>query len=196
MTRSSYIIAFLLLPLGLLQEPSKDAAPPEDIESARVELQKKWAVDGLIKPKEVLRRGSELFARELDEQSEEDLQALVKQANAAANYVGVILDEYASYYSDNYRSELIQKRVAQYHDAYVSLSNRLKTLRDQAYFNLGKKAAARGEEISAFFLFRDAFRFSSFTEPQGDHKGIRYLAEIEMKKLLDIEGIGTFLYWE
>jgi hypothetical protein len=196
MSRSSYMLAFLLLPLGLLQEPSQEAAPPEDIETARVELQKRWGVEGLVKPKEVLRLSSELLAKNLEDQSEEELRALAKQANAAANYVGFILEEYASYHRENYRYEFVQKKVAPYHDAYVSLTNRLRDSRNKCYFNLGKKAASRGDEIVAFFLFRDALRLSSFDEPEGDHKGIRYLAEIEMKKLLEIEGIGTFLYWE
>jgi hypothetical protein len=61
---------------------------------------------------------------------------------------------------------------------------------------LAKRTAERGDEVTAFFLFRDAYRLSSFTEDEGDHKGIRYLAEIEMKKLLGLQDIDTFIYWK
>ncbi len=72
----------------------------------------------------------------------------------------------------------------------------MKSYRNRAYFNVGKKAADRGDEITAFFYYRDAFRLSPFDEETGDHKGIRYYAEIQMKKLLGIEDVSTFLYWK
>ncbi len=39
-----------------------------------------------------------------------------------------------------------------------------------------------GVFLLAVLTFRDAYRFSSFTYEQGDHKGMRYQAEVEMEK--------------
>ena len=72
----------------------------------------------------------------------------------------------------------------------------MKSHRNQAYFNLGLKAAERGDEIGAFFYFRDAYRLSSFTEGGKTREGMRYRSEMEMKKLLGIEEIGTFVDWQ
>ena len=156
---------------------------------------KRWGVDGLSKPSDVDAKAKKILSHPLAEQSDDDLRELAAQANAAANFVGFILEEYQEYYRDNYRYDFVQEKVTPFHDAYVLLSNRLKAYRDQAYFNLGKKAAQRGDEVMAFFLFRDAYRLSIFAEDQGDHKGIRYRAELEIKKLLGLEGMGTFVYW-
>lgn len=186
-------ILIIMLHLPLLAT-AQDAQPKEDIDAARAEMLKRWEV-GLIKPSTVETEAL-ILSRPLTEQSDEELRELAKQANAAANFVDFILDEYQEYYRDNYRYEFVQKAVTPFHDAYVKLSNRLKSYRNQAYFNLGKKAAARGDEMTAFLLFRDAYRLSSFTEAEGDHKGMRYLAEIEMKKLLGIDHLGTFIYWK
>lgn len=177
-----------------LSVPAQDTSS-EDIEAARSEMLKRWGVDGLVKPSDVEVEAKTIFERPLTEQTDDDLRELAEQANAAANFVGFILEEYQEYYRDNYRYDFVQEKVAPFHDAYVGLSNRLKTYRNRAYFNLGKRAAQRGDEMTAFLLFRDAYRLSSFTEDQGDRKGIRYLAEVEMKKLLDINEIGTFVYW-
>ena len=168
----------------------------EDIEATRSKLQKHWGADGLSKPRDVDTQAKKILDLPLAEQNDDDLRRLAKQANAAANYVGFILEEYQEYYRDKYRYDFIREKVAPFHDAYVQLTNRLKAYRDQAYFNLGKKAAQRGDEVMAFFLFRDAYRLSPFTEEQGDHKGMRYQAELEIKKLLGLEEIDTFIYWK
>jgi hypothetical protein len=61
---------------------------------------------------------------------------------------------------------------------------------------LGLKHKKAGNEVQAFFYFRDALRLSSFTEPEGDHKGIRYQAENQMKELLGVKDVKTFVYWK
>jgi len=171
-------------------------AQEEDIEAVRLEMLERWGIEGLAQPKQVELKAQALFAKSLAEQPDVELETLAKQANAAANFVGFILEEYQEYYRDNYKYDFVQKKMAPFHDAYVRLSNKLLHYRNQAYFNLAQKAVQRGDKLKAFFLYRDAFRLSSFSEEDGDHKGIRYQAEIEMKKLLGIEDIGTFLYWK
>ena len=74
------------------------------------------------------------------------------QARAVWNRAS-ILNEYQDYRRDNYRYDFVVKKLAPFHDAYVELSNRMKSYRNQAYFNLGRKAAERGDEIAAFDWF-------------------------------------------
>ncbi|TJY58886.1 hypothetical protein E4T66_14910 [Sinimarinibacterium sp. CAU 1509] len=193
--RTVLVAAVVVLGFSPLPAPAQDAKA-EDIEAARSEMLKRWGVDGLIKASDVEGTATALLARPLGEQPEDQLRELAKRANAAANFVGFILEEYESYYRENYRYDFVKEKIAPFHDAYATLSNRLKSYRNQAYFNLGKKAADRGDEMTAFFMFRDAYRLSGFTEDEGDHKGMRYQAEIEMKKLLGLESMGTFTYWK
>ena len=169
---------------------------PEEIEAARKQLIKRWASGGLPKPKNVLAKAKVLLSHPLESQTDTDLVKLAEQANRAANFVTFLLSEYQDYYQDNYRYEFVQKAVQPAHDSYVDISNRLKGIRNKCYFNLGKRAAERGEELQAFAYFRDAYRLSSFGEAEGDHKGMRYYAEIEMKKLLGINDIETYVYWK
>lgn len=196
MQLSRPILALLTMLLCSLLPALAQDVSSEDIEATRSEMLKRWGVDGLVKPSDVEAKAKTILSRPLAEQVDDELRKLAKQANTAANFVGFILEEYQEYYRDNYRYDFVQKKVTPFHDTYVGLSNRLKSYRNQAYFNLGKKAAQRGDEMAAFFLFRDAYRLSSFTEDQGDHRGMRYLAEVEMKKLLGMEHIGTFIYWK
>jgi hypothetical protein len=185
--------------LMLLSSPfslSAQDASSEDIEAGRKLMLSRWGIDGLVQPNEVEVKAKEILGKPLAEQSEKSLQEVAKQANSAANFVGFILEEYQDYHRENYRYEFVQTKVTPFHDGYVAVSNRLKGYRNQAYYNLGKKAAERGDKVTAFFYFRDAFRLSQFTKSEGDHKGMRYLAELELKKLLGIESIGTYLYWQ
>lgn len=191
-------IVLLALPIILLCSPlpaSAQDAKTEDIEASRTEKLKRWGVEGLVRPSEVEALAKTILGRPLAEQSDDQLRELAKRANAAANFVGFILEEYESLYRENYRYEWVQEQIAPFYGAYATLSNRLVSYRNQAYFNLGKKAADRGDKMTAFFMFRDAYRLSTFIEEDGDHKGMRYQAEVEMKKLLGLEDIGTFTHY-
>ena len=190
LTRASVALTFALaLAAGT-------ATADEEIEKLRQEQIEKWGTDKLVQPTQVEATAKELLQRPLGQQSVQELEGLAKQANAAANFVSFILTEYQDYYRDNYKYDFVQKKVAPHHDSYVQFTNRFKDYRNQAYFNLGKKATAAGEHLKAFFYFRDAFRLSSFTDDRGDHKGMRYQAEIEMKRLLGVEDLSTFVYWK
>lgn len=199
LTTRAFILALVSIQFVFFLPPVRAEEPKakaEDIEAARSEMLKRWGVSGLVKPAEIDAIAKPLLARPLPEQPNEELLALAKKANAAANFVGFILEDYDQYYRENFRYDFVQTKIAPFHDAYVALSNRMKDYRNQAYFNLGKKASDRGDAMAAFFFFRDAYRLSAFTQDEGDHKGMRYQAEIEMKKLLGIDGMGTFAYWK
>ena len=192
----------VLLAAILVVVSSPTPAPAQDtkaegIEAARSEMLKRWGVDGLVKPNDVEVTAKTLLSRPLAEQPEDQLRELAKQANAAANLVGFIHEKYESFYRKYFKLAFVREKVDPILTTYVVLINRLKSYRNQAYFNLGKKAADRGDEMTAFFMFRDAYRLSSFTRgKEGDKKGMRSRAEIEMKKLLGLEDIGTYIYQE
>lgn len=167
-----------------------------NIDTYRETQIKRWDVTGIVTPKSVTEEAEKLFSLPLQDQSVDDLQQLAKKANAAANYVGLILDEYRAYYRENYRYEFIQRAVAPHHDSYVKISNKMKDFRNQAYFNLGKKHVNEGELLAALFYFRDAYRLSNFDDDR-KRQGMRYKAEQEMKKLLGIEGdASSFVHWQ
>ncbi|MEM7791170.1 MAG: hypothetical protein AAF546_07205 [Verrucomicrobiota bacterium] len=171
-------------------------AADSDVEKLRDEQIKKWGTATIPKPKVIAETAKSYLEKPLEEQKLTELKTIAEDANRAANYVDFIFEEYAEYYRDNYRYDFVQEKVAPYHDNYVRLVNQLKDYRNKAYFNIGKKLAEEGNEVEAFFYFRDAFRLSTFTEDSGDHKGIRYMAEQEMKKMMEIESIESFLYWK
>lgn len=168
----------------------------EDVEKMRAEQIKKWGDTNIPKPKEVAKKAKGVLEKPFEQQTVSDLKSIAKESNKAANYVGFILQEYSEYYRDNYKYDFVQKKVAPYHDSYVSLANELRDYRNKAYYNLGKKLASSGNEVEAFFYYRDAYRLSGFTDDEGDHKGIRYLAEQEMKSLMGLNDLESFVYWK
>lgn len=192
------IILAMLLSSAIAASPqiSQPNNPSGDIEQNRQELLKKWGTTDLIQPKQVIQKAEALFSKPLEEQTVKELEAMGYEANRATNFVGFIQEEYAHYYRDNYRYDFVQSKVAPFCDGYTKLKNRLIDFRNQAFFNLGIKYKNAGNNVAAFFYFYDAFRLSSFTEENGEHKGMRYKAEQEMKKLLDINELESFIYWK
>lgn len=172
------------------------SAEREDVEKLRAEQIKKWGTSGLPKPQELIAKAKVILNKPIELQTIGELRKTAENSNKAANYVGFILDQYASYYRENYKYDFVQEKVAPFHDKYVVISNKLKNLRNQSYLNLGKKLASQGNETEAFFYFRDAYRLASFTDEEGDHKGIRYKAEREMLKLLELGDMESFVYWQ
>lgn len=189
-------IHILLLLIISISFPTVQAAQKEDVEKLRIETMKKWGKDGLIKPYDVRKSAKKIFSKSEKNQSIKELKNLAKTANTAANLVGFILDEYVDYYRDNYKYDFVQTKVAPFHDKYVGLSNELKEYRNKAYFIIGKKLKSKGKNIEAIFYFRDVYRLSTFTEEEGDHKGTRYKAEQELKSLLGLNDINSFIYWK
>lgn len=183
------LTVLLVLPAAVI------ASDMEDVEKLRSEQIKKWGDTSIPKPKEIAIKAKAVLDKPIENQSISELKNIAEQSNKAANYVGFILDDYATYHRDNFRFDFVQEKVVPFYDAYVKLSNELKDYRNQSYFNIGKKLVASNNEIEAFFYFRDAYRLSSFTDDKGDHKGMRFLAEQEMKKLMGLTDIESFLYW-
>jgi hypothetical protein len=186
----------LIITTSLLFSTMAFSAESEDVEKLRAEQIKKWGTSGLPKPQELIAKAEAILNKPIENQTINELKKTAENSNKAANYVGFILDQYASYYRENYKYDFVQTKVAPFHDKYVVISNKLKSIRNQSYFNIGKKLASSGNETEAFFYFRDAYRLTSFTDDKGDHKGIRYKAEREMLKLLELGDIESFVYWQ
>lgn len=179
------LTVLLVLPVGVT------ASDIEDVEKQRAEQIKIWGATSIPKPKEIALQAKALLDKPIENQSIEELKAIAEQSNKAANYVCFILDVYTDYGEDNSKYDFVVNKFEPFHTAYVKISNVLKGYRNQAFFNIGKKLAASNNEVEAFFYFRDAFRLSPFVD-NGD-KGMRYLAEQEMKKLLGLSGIGSYI---
>ena len=166
----------------------------EDIERLRNSQIKKWGGSSLPDHKKTAASAKEILAKPLESQTVSELTELAKQANRAANYIGFIESEYDSYYRANYQYDIVTTKVGKAADEYREISNQLRDYRNQAYFNLGKKADISGNQVKAFFYFRDAYRLAIFA--RNKKKGMRYKAEQEMKRLLNLDDITSFITWQ
>jgi len=190
------MIAMTALSVSISAWAEEKETDDANIDTYRETQIKRWDVTGIVTPKSVTEEAGKLFSLHLQDQPVDALEQLAKKANATANYVGLILDEYREYYRENYRYSFIQNAVAPHHDSYVEISNKMKDFRNQAYFNLGKKHVNKGELLAALFYFRDAYRLSTFDDDRR-RQGMRYMAEQEMKKLLGIENdASSFVHWQ
>ena len=172
-------------------EESEVELTENEMDVARNLLIETWASAGLTNVDEVITEGEAIL---VDDQASVDvLTDISKKANAAANYVGYIQEEYSKYYRENYKYSFIQDKVVGPHDAYVGKANRLKDIRNQAFLKIGKKLEADGDLGGAFFHYRDAFRLADFDN--NGKNGTRYLAEQEMKRLLGLEEMPSYGKW-
>ena len=190
------LVVMLTTVMLLLGINGVKAGEKENIEKLRQEQLKVFGSEGLVKPYDIRKKAKLYLSKPLSEQSISELKKLSIQTNAAANLFGMIVSEYKDYYSENYRYDFVQEKVAPFHDAYVKLSNELLDCRNQCYFNLGEKLKSKGKTLEAFLYYEDAYRLSSFTEDEGNHKGMRYKAEQELKSLLGVSDIPSFIYWK
>lgn len=189
----SGIFACLLASFAYQQDPSKPAAteaakPVDSIEAERAKLLDSMA-GALVKPADVLKLLDE--KGDLKDTSDAELAALASDCNRAANLIGVILSEYESYERENYRYDFVLKEVREKKFPMTRLSDRLLDGRNRAYFEQAVRLRDAGSGMRAFMTFRDAFRLSHF---EGD--GMRLKAEQEMKKLLGIDDLPSYVKWE
>jgi len=182
-------IFFSLTSLGFSQNVN--------LEEQRSQAIKDMAAIDIPDPKKIEMSASQLFALPLDQQSEEELKTISRLANSYANFIGYIEKEYRSHQSENYRYDFITKELSPILDKYVTISNRFKNIRDMSNYNLGEKASARGDNISAFFYYNDVYRLGGFEcAPKAIDTCLRRKAEIQMQKLLQITGIAPYTTWQ
>ena len=178
-----------------VSEPEKEkndsaVTTEQEIDVERDKLIKIWASQGLTNVDSVLREGKSLLDRE--KVSVDELKSIANRANKASNFVSYIQEEYNEYYRENYKYSFVQEDIAGPHDAYVEKANELKNIRNKAFYRLGQLIEKTGDIGTAFYYYRDAFRLSDFDTRD---KGIRYKAEQEMKRLLGIEDIESYITW-
>jgi hypothetical protein len=154
---------------------------------------------GILLPnaQDIINLSDNEFGKQIENQSEEVLLEIVKQSNHYANLVSKIYDEYSDYIRDNSRYEFVTNEVnrSPLINVLAEKDSVFKTIRNQAYINLGRLALAEGEDMKAFLLFNDAFRLSSFSCYEGKDNCIRYTSEQYMKELLGIEG-ESYVHWK
>lgn len=184
------IAACLLASFAYQQDPSKPATaevakPSDPIEAERAKMLDSMA-GLLLKPDDVLKAVDE--KGDLKKAADAELASLAVDCNRAANLIGVILSEYDSYERENYRYDVVIKQVREKRLPMESLRQQLLGSRNNIYFEQAVRLRDAGSGMRAFLTFRDAFRLSPF---EGD--GMRLKAEQEMKKLLGMEGLPSFV---
>lgn len=134
-----------------------------------------------------------LFALPLEQQDEEELKKLSREANRVANLVDYIHDEYDDFYREIHKYPSVRERVMVPADEYGDIINEFVTIRNQAYFNLGALSRDNGRTMEAFLYFKDAFRLSDFYCGEvGALTCMRWKAEQELQKLLGLSHIKAF----
>lgn len=192
------LIVFALAWITTVGSATAGSSGTLSLDKEREKALKEFDVSEIPNPDTVRKTADAIFGKKLDAQSEKELRQIAKQANKLTNLIGAILSEYASYYRENYRYDFIQKKVMGPHDEYIRASNEFIGIRNQAYFNLGLKAKQAKMNLRAFFYFKDAFRLSSFDCEDGSPEVtcLRWQAEQEMKKLLSLTDIQSYVRWK
>jgi hypothetical protein len=163
----------------------------QEIDVQRDLLISLWASQGLTNVSKIVEEGNAVLSN--SSSTIEQLKKVAEKSNTAANMVGYIEEEYADYIRENSRYEFITEEVEPAHIAYVTLANTLKDIRNKAYLELGKRVEKTGNVGAAFFYYRDAYRLSGFSPDR--EAGVRYKAEQEMKRLLGVNDIESFVSW-
>lgn len=164
----------------------------EDVDSLRTKEVEQWSKSGFGDVNVIMKNATAILADENATISQ--LKDAAKSSNAAANFIGNITDVYDDYKRENYKYDFVLEKVNPSRDAYVAKSNALKVLRNQCYFRIGLELKGDGKNLEAFLYFKDAFRLSPMVE--NGKEGLRYKAEQEMKKLLGLQEIESFVTWQ
>jgi hypothetical protein len=135
----------------------------EDIDQLRqVQIDRTTGMD-LPNPESIRTTAKLIFEKPLALRREEELAALAREANFYANLVDAIGKGYSAERRENSRYDFIIKKLDPLADNYIRMSNEFKSIRNQAYFSMAKKAEEKGHSIKAFFLYNDIFRLSQFS---------------------------------
>ena len=178
-------------PFAETVEVESEPKTQQEIDAERDLLVSLWASQGLTNVGDLVKEGNAVLRNRSS--TIDQLKTIAEKSNKAANMVDYIQEEYAEYYRENSRYDFVQKKVAPAHDAYVRLANSLKDIRNKTYLELGVRLEKTGDIGTAFFYYRDAYRLSEFDN--NGKEGVRYKAEQEMKRLLGINDIESYVSW-
>ena len=194
-----FVLIYLFLIITMTDDSimAQNTEDTLDIEENRQKILENFDISEIPDLDKIRSAASNLFAMPIGQQKVEDLTNLSIEANRAANLISYIRDEYNDEYRDNYRYEFIQEKLAKPHDDYVRISNEFIDIRNQVYYNLGIKYKNLGETVKSFLYFNDAFRLSGFDcRDKRPDDCMRWKAEQEMKNLLQIDGIESYVTWQ
>ena len=186
------VICFVVA-LGVMPTNAESINSLEEERTKQLQEMGVW----LPNPEKIIASAEQEFKKPIETQSADILKEIAEKANHYANLVAKISDEYTDYLRDNSRYDFVTE-VVRRASVVRNLGNQdtiFKTIRNQAYINLGRLALAEGKDMKAFLLFNDAFRLSVFSCTDGKDKCIRYEAEQYMKELLGVEG-ESYVYWK
>lgn len=169
-----------------------------DLDAKRDEVRKAFKGGKIPDPKKLMDLSEMVFVKPLGEQKMRDLKIIALQANQYANLVGFIENRYDDYNISNYGYGFVLKKSVPIRDQYVVLADKYKSIRDTAYFNIGMKLKANGKPMEALLYFKDSFRLEAFDcgKEKPKEKCLRWMAEQEMKSLLSIKTIESYVTWE
>lgn len=130
----------------------------------------------LPNPQEIIASAAQEFAKDIQAQDADILKKIAEQANHYANLVGKISDEYTDYIMDSSRYEFVAEEVrkAKLVGILAYKDSEFKTIRNQAYINLGRLAPNNGNDMETFLFYNDAFRLSLFPCYDGKDQCLRY----------------------
>lgn len=150
------------------------------------------------RPDHIRSTATALFALPISGQGEQKLRDLAKDANFYANLLARITDEYDQASRQNMRYEFVQEEIQKKAGPLLDVKNEFLGIRNRAYLNLGLLLKEKGRNIEAFFTFSDAHRlspFDCFPEDTARTDCIRLIAEEEMKEILQLSDLESYVYW-
>ena len=168
------------------------------IEDRRSALVSSFENQDFPSPDHIRSTATDLFALPLSVQGEQKLRELAKDANFYANLISRITDEYDQAFRKNSRYNFVQEEIQKKAGPLLDMKNEFLEIRNRAYLNLGLLLKEEGRDIEAFFTFSDAHRLSPFDCFPADTATtdcVRLIAEEEMKKLLSVSDLESYVYW-
>jgi len=186
MKKQLFLIFILIFtPVHLFAE---DSGGIDDLRAKAVE---KWSGTGFGDVNETLSYAKNILNDK--NASIDELTTASTRANAAANFVGYITEEYDDYIRDNYQYDFVTNKVLPTFRLYQEKQNSLLNVRNEIFLRIGDMLKEQGKYTEAFFYYNDAFRLSIF---ETSDKGIRWKAEQEMKAMLGLNDIVSFITWQ
>ena len=190
-------VALLWTTISLAALPPASAQSTFDIDEQRAATLKKMesVIPDPVRLREIAK---ETFSKPLSSQDVDVLKSLARQSNSYANMVGFIKEGYEDSFRRNHSYDFVIEKLSPPLQSYRQVANEFLGIRNQAYFNLGMKDKAAGNNVEALIWFRDAFRLSSFEceDRQAPEKCMRWRAEQELQKLLGLSSIKAYVTWQ
>ena len=118
------------LATDILSKEKEDSQYQSDLDSQREKDLEKWSESGFGNVNLVLKETNRIVTK--IDSTIADLKTAARRANASANYVGFIVEEYSDYHRENYSYDFVLEKVNPARNAYVKISNSLKDVRNRA----------------------------------------------------------------